>query len=106
MGTVSGFLVQRQRNKLPFILEFRVNAGTKEEASFGPTQVLKMAVNWAGLVSIGVFYVIVLAIGIWASRKSKQEENKCRGNRSEVAMVGGRNLNVWVSIFTMTGTEG
>ncbi|XP_051248444.1 high-affinity choline transporter 1-like isoform X1 [Dicentrarchus labrax] len=63
-----------------------------------------MAVNWAGLLSIGVFYMIVLGTGIWASRKSKREEKKCTGNRSEVAMVGGRNLNIWVSIFTMTAT--
>lgn len=63
-----------------------------------------MAVNWPGLLSIGVFYLIVLGTGIWASRKSKREEKKCTGNRSEVAMVGGRNLNIWVSIFTMTGS--
>ncbi|KAM6961796.1 high-affinity choline transporter 1-like isoform 2-T2 [Tautogolabrus adspersus] len=63
-----------------------------------------MAVNWPGLLSIGVFYMIVLGTGIWASRKSKREEKKCPGNRSEVTMVGGRNLNIWVSIFTMTAT--
>ncbi|XP_037617179.1 high-affinity choline transporter 1-like [Sebastes umbrosus] len=63
-----------------------------------------MAVNWPGLLSMGVFYMIVLGTGIWASRKSKREEKKCTGNRSEVAMVGGRNLNIWVSIFTMTAT--
>lgn len=62
-----------------------------------------MAINWPALLSIGVFYVIVLGTGIWASRKSKREEKKCTGNRSEVTMVGGRNLNIWVSIFTMTG---
>ncbi|XP_034019421.1 high-affinity choline transporter 1-like [Thalassophryne amazonica] len=63
-----------------------------------------MAVNWIGLLSIGVFYVMVLGLGIWASRKSKREEQKCTAKRSEVAMVGGRNLNIWVSIFTMTAT--
>ncbi|XP_037616691.1 high affinity choline transporter 1-like [Sebastes umbrosus] len=63
-----------------------------------------MAVNWPGLLSMGVFYMIVLGTGIWASRKSKREEKKCTGNRSEVTMVGGRNLNIWVSIFTMTAT--
>ncbi|KAK5876951.1 hypothetical protein CesoFtcFv8_026249 [Champsocephalus esox] len=63
-----------------------------------------MAVNWPGLVSIGVFYIVVLGTGIWASRKSKREEKKCSGNRSEVAMVGGRNLNIFVSISTMTAT--
>ncbi|XP_031721410.1 high affinity choline transporter 1-like isoform X1 [Anarrhichthys ocellatus] len=63
-----------------------------------------MAVNWPGLVSIGVFYMMILGMGIWASRKSKREEKKCTGNRSEVTMVGGRNLNIWVSICTMTAT--
>ncbi|XP_030004188.1 high affinity choline transporter 1-like [Sphaeramia orbicularis] len=63
-----------------------------------------MAVNWPGLLSIGVFYIIVLGTGIWASRKAKREEKKCTESRSEVAMVGGRNLNILVSIFTMTAT--
>ncbi|XP_029318307.1 high affinity choline transporter 1-like [Cottoperca gobio] len=63
-----------------------------------------MAVNWPGLISIGVFYLIVLGTGIWASRKAKHESKKCSGKISEVAMVGGRNLNLWVSIFTMTAT--
>nr|XP_033470036.1 high-affinity choline transporter 1-like isoform X1 [Epinephelus lanceolatus] len=65
---------------------------------------LRMAVNWPGLLSIGVFYMIVLGTGIWSSRKSKREEKKYTGNRSEVTMVGGRNLNTCVSIFTMTAT--
>ncbi|KAL6116849.1 uncharacterized protein ACO6RY_14774 [Pungitius sinensis] len=63
-----------------------------------------MAVNWPGLLSIGVFYVMILAMGIWASRKSKCEEKNSTGNRSEVTMVGGRNLNIWVSICSMTAT--
>ncbi|XP_068442814.1 high-affinity choline transporter 1-like [Clinocottus analis] len=63
-----------------------------------------MAVNWLGLLSIGVFYILILATGIWASRKSKREEKKCTGKRSEVLMVGGRDLNIWVSICTMTAT--
>lgn len=63
-----------------------------------------MAVNWLGLLSIGIFYIIVLGIGIWASIKSRNEERKCTGKRSEIAVVGGRNLNIVVSIFTMTAT--
>ncbi|KAK6291153.1 hypothetical protein J4Q44_G00384490 [Coregonus suidteri] len=65
---------------------------------------MEMALNWPGLLSIGGFYLIVLATGVWASRKSKREERKCTGNLSEVAMVGGRNLNIWISIFTTTAT--
>lgn len=62
-----------------------------------------MAANWLGLLSMGVFYVIILGTGIWASKKAKEQEKKCAGRCSEVTMVGGRDLNIWVSIFTMTG---
>ncbi|XP_075886354.1 high affinity choline transporter 1-like [Nelusetta ayraudi] len=63
-----------------------------------------MTSNWPELLVMGVFYLMVLATGIWASRKAKQEEKKCPARSSEVTMVGGRNLNIWVSIFTMTAT--
>uniref|UniRef100_A0A4W5MC29 Uncharacterized protein n=1 Tax=Hucho hucho TaxID=62062 RepID=A0A4W5MC29_9TELE len=33
-----------------------------------------MALNWPGLLSIGVFYLNVLATGVWVSGKSKREE--------------------------------
>lgn len=64
---------------------------------------LTMAASWLGLLSMGVFYLAVLATGIWASRKAKLEERRSSGRASEVTMVGGRNLNIWVSILTMTG---
>ncbi|RXM94877.1 High-affinity choline transporter 1 [Acipenser ruthenus] len=65
---------------------------------------LKMAVNIPGLIAVIVFYILILATGIWASRKAKKEEKKCTGNKSEVSMVGGRNMNLWVGIFTVTAT--
>ncbi|KAM6926198.1 high affinity choline transporter 1-like [Lycodopsis pacificus] len=63
-----------------------------------------MAVNVPGLVTVVVFYIVILGIGIWASRKSKKVEKTCAGTKSEVAMVGGRNINVLVGVFTMTAT--
>ncbi|XP_071213889.1 high affinity choline transporter 1-like [Salvelinus alpinus] len=63
-----------------------------------------MALDVGGLVAVVVFYVLILAIGIWASRKSKKEEEKCVGSKSEVTMVGGRNINILVGVFTMTAT--
>ncbi|XP_058884450.1 high-affinity choline transporter 1-like isoform X1 [Acipenser ruthenus] len=63
-----------------------------------------MAVNIPGLIAVIVFYILILATGIWASRKAKKEEKKCTGNKSEVSMVGGRNMNLWVGIFTTTAT--
>ncbi|XP_069746926.1 high affinity choline transporter 1-like isoform X4 [Narcine bancroftii] len=63
-----------------------------------------MAVNIPGLVAIIIFYLLILATGIWASQKSKQEEKRCSGTKSEVAMVGGRNIGILVGIFTTTAT--
>ena len=62
-----------------------------------------MAVDVPGLVAVMGFYIVILVIGIWASRKSKKEEKACTGNKSEVTIVGGRNINVLVGVFTMTG---
>ncbi|KAM6937169.1 high affinity choline transporter 1-like [Xenentodon cancila] len=63
-----------------------------------------MAVDVPGLVSVLLFYVCILAIGVWGSRKSKKVEKKCPGSKSEVSMVGGRNMSILVGIFTMTAT--
>lgn len=62
-----------------------------------------MAVDVPGLVGVVVFYLVILVIGIWASRKSKKVEKTCVGSKSEVAIVGGRNISVLVGVFTMTG---
>lgn len=62
-----------------------------------------MAVNVPGLVAVVVFYIVILVIGIWASRKSKKVEKTCDGTKSEVTIVGGRNISVLVGVFTMTG---
>lgn len=63
-----------------------------------------MAVNIPGLVSVIIFYIIILATGIWAARKSKAAEKRCLGNKSEIAMVGGRNLSFFVGVCTSIGT--
>uniref|UniRef100_A0A8C4RRT7 High-affinity choline transporter 1-like n=1 Tax=Erpetoichthys calabaricus TaxID=27687 RepID=A0A8C4RRT7_ERPCA len=64
-----------------------------------------MALNIPGLIAVIVFYLIILVTGIWASKKSKKEERKCIGARSEVSMVGGRNIGILVGVFTMTATN-
>ncbi|NXE53392.1 SC5A7 protein, partial [Casuarius casuarius] len=61
-----------------------------------------MALNIPGVVSLSVFYTLTLATGIWASRKSKKDQ-KSR-NPTEMAMVGGRNINAFVGLFTATAT--
>ena len=62
-----------------------------------------MVVNVAGVVAIAVFYCAVLLTGIWASKKSRREEKKCQTTKSEVTIVGGRNINLLLGSFTMTG---
>ncbi|XP_036375450.1 high-affinity choline transporter 1-like [Megalops cyprinoides] len=63
-----------------------------------------MALNVPGLIAVAVFYSIILATGIWASRKSKQEERRTTGSGTEAALIAGRNINLFVGIFTMTAT--
>lgn len=55
-------------------------------------------INIAGVVSIVLFYVLILAVGFWAGRKKEA------GNDSEEeVMLAGRNIGLFVGIFTMTG---
>ncbi len=59
-----------------------------------------MQVHIGGLIAIIVFYVLILGVGIWAARKSKSSE---ADPDSEDVMLAGRNIGIWVGIFTMTG---
>lgn len=56
-----------------------------------------MVVNIIGVVAVIVFYILILAVGIIAGRKSKSKDD------SEDVMVAGRNIGIVVGIFTMTG---
>lgn len=55
-------------------------------------------INLAGVVSIVLFYLLILAVGIWAGRK-KEEGN----DSEEEVMLAGRSIGLFVGIFTMTG---
>ncbi|KAI5733547.1 hypothetical protein M8J76_013153 [Diaphorina citri] len=55
--------------------------------------------NIAGVISIVLFYLLILLVGIWAGRKTE------KGNHSEEeVMLAGRNIGLFVGIFTMTAT--
>lgn len=55
-------------------------------------------INVAGIISIILFYLLILFVGIWAGRK------KAAGNDSEEeVMLAGRSIGLFVGIFTMTG---
>lgn len=59
-----------------------------------------MAVNIAGVFSVVIFYIIILIVGIWAGRKKKSDNNELE---TEEVMLAGRNIGLFVGIFTMTG---
>lgn len=60
-------------------------------------------VNWFGVGGILCMYVIMVAFGLWASRK-KGQNVEAGGNEMEANMVAGRNIGVIVGCFTMTAT--
>ena len=62
-----------------------------------------MALNVPGLVVMAIFYLVILGTGIWASMRSKKAEKKCRGDGMEITLLAGRNINMLVGIFTLTG---
>ncbi|KAK6170129.1 hypothetical protein SNE40_018598 [Patella caerulea] len=59
-----------------------------------------MAIHIPGLIAIIIFYLLILGIGIWASRKNKSNSKA----DSEDMMLAGRNIGIFVGIFTMTAT--
>ncbi|GIY77261.1 high-affinity choline transporter 1 [Caerostris darwini] len=61
-----------------------------------------MTTNIAGVISVVFFYIIILAVGIWAGRKKKTPGSDLE--ESEEVMLAGRNIGMFVGIFTMTAT--
>ncbi|KAM4751166.1 LOW QUALITY PROTEIN: high-affinity choline transporter 1-like [Anableps anableps] len=63
-----------------------------------------MALNVSGVVAVVLFYILILGTGVWAARKSRRAERKSSGDRTEVVLLGDRNISLVVGIFTMTAT--
>nr|KAG5700862.1 hypothetical protein BaRGS_012269 [Batillaria attramentaria] len=70
-----------------------------------------MAVNVPGLISIIVFYVVILLVGVWAARKSGLRARDL--DRQEV-MLAGRNIGLclgadvmhtWRRLETVAGSQ-
>lgn len=60
-----------------------------------------MGVHIPGLISIIVFYLIILAIGIWAARKTGFRNKNLK---IDDVMLANRSIGVFVGCFTMTAT--
>ena len=56
-----------------------------------------MAINWGGVAGTVFFYVVIFAIGIWASRKTKGASS------AERVMLADRQLGWVFSAITLTG---
>ncbi|XP_071371271.1 high-affinity choline transporter 1-like [Centroberyx affinis] len=63
-----------------------------------------MSLNIPGLVVMVLFYLLVLGTGIWASVRSRRVEERSRGDRTEMTLLGNRGISLVVGIFTMTAT--
>ncbi|KAM9398264.1 high-affinity choline transporter 1-like isoform 3-T3 [Salvelinus alpinus] len=63
-----------------------------------------MVLNIPGVVAMAVFYLLVLGTGLWAARKSRAMEKKSTGDKTEITLLGDRNIGLLVGIFTMTAT--
>ncbi|XP_064458673.1 high-affinity choline transporter 1-like isoform X2 [Ornithodoros turicata] len=61
--------------------------------------------RWTGLLAIVFFYIVILAVGIWAGRKTSHKDGDGTpiGEGSHI-MLAGRNIGHFVGIFTMTAT--
>jgi high affinity choline transporter 7 len=55
-------------------------------------------INIAGIISIVLFYILILAVGLWAARKKQSGDDS-----EEEVMLAGRSIGLFVGIFTMTG---
>lgn len=59
-----------------------------------------MSVNIGGIIAVSVFYLIVLAMGIWASWKEKKRGK----NTTDSVVLAGRNIGVTLGTLTLIAT--
>ena len=65
--------------------------------STAPVEEESLPINVLGLVSICVFYLIVLAIGVWAGWSQKKKQNQA--DDQETVMLAGRNIGLLVGVL-------
>lgn len=67
-----------------------------------------MNVNIGGVISVAVFYSLILAVGIWVGWKQKRKFKRLNitgANQSENIMLAGRDMGLFVGVLTMTGND-
>jgi len=58
-------------------------------------------IDLMGLLSVIIFYFLILGVGMWAATKKSNVEGV---SEEEETMLAGRNIGMFVGIFTMTAT--
>ena len=61
-----------------------------------------MVVDIPIIISIAVFYLIIMLVGIWAARATRHRRSNLE---SEGLIVGGKDISLFVGICTMTGKK-
>ncbi|CAM1298076.1 Uncharacterised protein g2017 [Pycnogonum litorale] len=61
-----------------------------------------MVVNIPGVISLVVFYLLILFVGLWAARKKGKSRNV--EGEAEDAILAGRDISLFVGVFTATAT--
>lgn len=64
-------------------------------------------INVAGLISIILFYLVILAIGIFAAwvKNRKQKQAETSEEKTNEVILAGRNIGLFIGCFTMTGID-
>ncbi len=60
-----------------------------------------MAINVIGVISVVVFYALILAVGIYFGWRQRRLLTK--GAHSENIILAGRDIGLFVGVLTMTG---
>ncbi|XP_066266514.1 high affinity choline transporter 1-like [Branchiostoma lanceolatum] len=64
-----------------------------------------MEVNIPGIIAVIIFYLVILAIGLWAARRGARKEAEAEGaTESEQVILAGRDIGLFIGIMTMTAT--
>lgn len=62
------------------------------------------SINVGGMISVAVFYAVILAVGMYFGWKQKKlYEMRPQRQHSETIILAGRDLGLFVGVLTMTG---
>ena len=58
----------------------------------------------SGLIGVIVFYLVILAVGLYAAWKNRKLREEAKENvTAEDVILAKRNINLFVGVMTMTG---